>query len=95
MKKIKIGAITYELEYVQNLKNDKGTDLFGQILYDDQIIQISTGLKPDREFTVLWHEVVHGICDQFQLDLTESQVATMAVVIVEILKNNPNLRERK
>jgi hypothetical protein len=89
-----IGPLEYTLETVKDLTGSNGVGLFGEIVYDKQIIRLEEIMSPNRARIALWHEVLHGVADLYQLDFADSEqtIATLAMAIVQLLKDNPVLR---
>jgi len=94
MTTITIGPLAYDLEIVEDLKTDEGVGLFGQILYTEQVIKLEKEMTPERAFTALWHEVLHGAADLYRLPFEDSEqtIGTLAMIITQLLKDNPELR---
>lgn len=89
---IKIGPRTFIVKFVDNLVDIEGTQrLNGHILYDKAIIKIDTGLALVSQRLTLMHEIVHGIADYLDVDMSEKDVSLMANGITAMLMDNPEV----
>lgn len=69
-QEVQIGAIKYGVR-----RNDRlleRLDLAGHVNSRDQLVRIAHR-KPDQEFLILVHEVVHGVCDEFGITGKDSE----------------------
>jgi len=71
-REVQIGAIKYGI-----CRNDRlleRLDLSGHINSRDQLVRIAHR-KPDQEFLILIHEVVHGICNELGITTKDTDDA--------------------
>lgn len=88
---IKIGGTTYPVIDRDDL-HDNHKPLYGWIKFNTMEILISTELGPQARYTVLWHEIVHGILNHAGLDEhDERMVMALGYGIVQVLRDNPEL----
>ena len=92
MKTIRVGAIDYELRAVKGLKDEKGEDLCGQQGYAEAVIEVSSGMAALPTFATIWHEVLHAVECQHGWAEDEERVSALADSIVQILRDNPEMR---
>lgn len=96
---IKIGPVVYKVETVKDLHMDDEdkTPLNGQIVYEDQTIQLEADLNPDYAQIVLLHETLHGVLYQagLTIDMTdekeEALIMGLSFGLVDLLRSNPLL----
>lgn len=86
---IRIAGAEYEVETVKDL-NDGQRVLAGQIDYTACKIRLGETLEGDARHLTLWHEIVHGIVNNAQLELEDEErvVEAMARGIFQILSDN-------
>lgn len=59
--------------------------------HSEQRIKIKSGQQKHIEADTLLHETIHIIDEAFQLELEERQVYCMAVALMALFKDNPQL----
>lgn len=60
-KSVKVGGSTYKIGLVKGLKEmSSGTSLFGCLYSDKNLIEIEAALSVERQWQVLWHELMHA-----------------------------------
>lgn len=93
-EKVRIGGIDYPIRYVESL-NDGAYVAYGQIDLDNPEIRISStsGVEYQHQCITLWHEILHGLWDHFNLDSEheEELVTTLAKGIYMVLEDNKEL----
>ena len=88
IKKLKICGFDFKVIY-KKIIVESGDSCLGCCHSDKNIIEIKTGIIPQRENEILLHESIHSISDIMNMDLTENQVNTLGVVLIDfIVKNN-------
>jgi len=92
---IKIGPIIYQEHIVEDLHDDdnKGLGLYGQIRHKEKVIELDSQLTPEVAFVTRWHETLHGISDLYNLKFKDEQVSILAVVLADVLQDNPKMRQ--
>lgn len=100
MKKLKILAKTYDLEFLNSkkmsLKYDGTEDNFinGMISEENSEISIDIDLQVQDKRITIMHEVTHAILNQlgyFELTDNETFVTGISNAITQTLVDNPNL----
>lgn len=87
MKKIKIGYRDYKIKEKNNLIVD-GEECYGMIETDKEIITLNKRLDKKLKTETLIHEVVHGISEMYEADLTEDQVNRISKGLYIVLRDN-------
>ena len=100
-KQIKLGEYTYDLYVTDKIprKYTKGIDttqytVEGAIGYIDEKIYLSSSLKNTILEVILWHEIVHGIIKQCDIDsdvLSETDITRIARTLVQVMKDNKDI----
>lgn len=58
-KRVKVGGSVYRINLVEHLRDVDGTDLFGRAHATEFLIEIEATLAIERQWQVLWHELLH------------------------------------
>lgn len=88
---IKIGGTVYPVIDKEDL-HDNHKELYGWIKFNTMEILIDTDLGPQARYTVLWHEIVHGVLQHAGIeDHNEQMVCALGYGIVQVLRDNPEL----
>lgn len=87
---IDILGITYKVIEVEQV--DKTNYLVdAEIDYDNQTISIKKELSRERKSELLWHEIIHGICEHLQIrgiQKNEHLVQCLGNAIYQVIKRN-------
>ena len=89
--KIKVGMEIYKIQVQGGVVADDGKGLLGQADHSKSLIRISTGYNKYDQYKTLWHEIIHAINAERNLDLEEAKVNQLTNGIVLLLHDNPNL----
>lgn len=87
---VRIGGVEYTVCIVRGL-NDGQRMLAGQISYNDCVIEIEANGNHQYKCLSLWHEIMHGIETQEQLDLgaeKEKIIEAFARGVYQVLQDN-------
>ena len=89
---IKIGAVCYSLEYIENLQDD-GRPLDGQIDHGLAKISIKSNMDDQIRVQTLLHEIIHAIETQTgrRRELKEPMIDALAFGIYQVMRDNPHL----
>jgi len=94
-KKIVVGSYTYTISFPEKIfattKSGKKIALDGDVNFDDEKIQIKKSLRGPRRELTLWHELIHAIAEDQEMELSEEKTDKLAHGIVQILKDHPSL----
>lgn len=89
-EKIRIGGVEFDV-VVEPRLNDGQRMLAGQIRYMECQIAIAEESSHEYRCLSLWHEIMHGIEDQAQLDLGEQKeriIEAFARGVYQVLQDN-------
>lgn len=65
----------------------------GQILYDESVIEYSLDQSEESLKNTTLHEIIHGISEEYALDLDERQVTCIANAFMALATDNPDYIE--
>ena len=90
--------MVYEINVENGYCNSSDEDgdptlVVGQYSPVRQIIRISDKLKQTGAVATLWHEIIHAIADQRDIQIGERQIDHIAFIIMELLQDNPWLAQ--
>lgn len=91
IKKIKIGSSWYDVEYVDDLRDDTNRVLFGRIFQAIRLIKINKVCSYQSMLQVLHHESTHGIMWEYGIDDVEDLVEPMSNGNYGFIIDNPLL----
>lgn len=88
---VRIGGVEYAVGYVENLRH--GSDIaYGHIDFENCRIELSStdGVAHEKRCLILWHEILHGICEHAGLEVKNEEVVvdTLAKGIYQVLQDN-------
>ena len=87
IKKVKICGFSFPITY-KDVIIEGGDTCLGCCKSDSNIIEIRNKIVPQRENEVILHESIHAISDIMNLDLSENQVNTLGVVLIDYIVSN-------
>lgn len=94
LKRIRIGAIDYDVREVISLRNDDDERLDGQIDYVECVIRTVVSCSEQMRRVILWHEILHGILTQAGIEeQPEALIDVIAYGVTQVLRDNPVLGE--
>jgi hypothetical protein len=90
---IKVGGLEYTVEILDpNIPNP--ALIMGFTEFEQNRIGLKSGMSPDREEWVLWHEITHAMIEMFPPTLSEEElVGLMAERLYGVLQENNLLRD--
>lgn len=90
MEKIKIGGITYDIEYKDTIDVNGDLNYFGTCDKKQAKIEISTLANKQRQEQTLVHEILHAVFYEagIVLDNEEDIVNRVSLVLYQVLKDN-------
>jgi hypothetical protein len=95
LNKVRIGIYDYKIKEQAIIINDCHRELGGQIDYENLIIKLKTGLNDQHKKQTLWHELMHGIVREYNIDFENDEeediIDTLGTAIVQVLKDNKGL----
>jgi hypothetical protein len=95
LKSIRIGPIDFAVREIERLVNtDAYEKLSGHIRYTDSEILLENNMESQAKRQILWHEILHGILTQAGYsDHDEKMIDIIAYGVMQVLRDNPALRE--
>jgi Zn-dependent peptidase ImmA (M78 family) len=95
IEKVKIGCLEYDvIETDEPLIINNKCDYNGIINYENLTIKIKQGMAEKAKNLVLWHEIMHAIEKQYNLDLgdnSENIIESFANGVYQVLQSNKSL----
>ena len=88
IKKLKICGFDFPITY-KDMVMEQGDSCLGCCKSDNNSIEIKNKIVPQRENEVILHESLHAISDIMNLDLSENQVNTLGVILIDYIVKNP------
>jgi hypothetical protein len=91
---VKIGAMTYKVELVQDLhlgEGDERKDLHGQIWQDKLQIDVEADQNEQMQIATVLHEALHGILNHAGQDHEERLIIALGFGLVQFIRDNPKL----
>ena len=92
---IRLGAFTYDLIFVEDLRDDEDDDVFGRITFSQSLIEIKAGLSRELTIQTLIHECLHGLLVQMgnPPHTTEGTVDALSYSLIGFLLDNPRIMQ--
>jgi hypothetical protein len=85
--KFRVGALDYHVKETQGLFHKH--ELFGQVTFDDGMIEIDSSLCEQRKHNVIIHELTHAIFFEAGYDEHEEEmVRRLGNVLTQVLRDN-------
>ena len=94
IKSVKICSTIYEIIFVTELKNEKGRELRGLIVYGEDRIYICTNYPVQRQLQALMHEVFHGLAEEYGLPNEEDEVNLYSNAMYCFMFDNPKVMNK-
>ncbi|AGK97400.1 hypothetical protein [Clostridium pasteurianum] len=88
---VKIGYKIFDVNKIETNVISDNKVCYGEIQYDNGIINISKKYSEDQQKCTFLHEVIHGIDDIFEIGLEEDQVRKIAKGIYLLIKDNSEI----
>lgn len=89
---VTLAGIKYDIVEVEKLIDDDGiTKLDGNINYAITQIQIEKNLSDQLKIVTLWHEVIHGLLRQAEIEHEEKIVSVLGYGICGFIQDNPEM----
>lgn len=81
----------YRIEYVGQLKNDDGEELYGRIWLTGGVVRLATNVCEARQKESLLHEICHGVDEDQNTHLSERQVRQLSKGLYNVMVKNPDV----
>jgi hypothetical protein len=91
-KTVKVGGLRYKVLLKDEIEIC-GEMKLGSFDNEKLTIEISSGCVEDARLVTLWHEIIHAIDEQANLQMTEGATNALAHSVVQILRDNPALKQ--
>jgi hypothetical protein len=83
-----IGGTKYKTTYVSKLKDGEGVELMGQLDPIKEEISLLKNMGKTVREKVWFHEMLHGVCKEINLRLTENETDNLANILHDTLHRN-------
>lgn len=74
-----------------NMRDDKGNLLYGQIDHIEQLITLNEDAGLEQQKATLIHEMVHGLDELYGIGLKEKQVEKLGTALYMMVRDNPEM----
>ena len=74
-----------------NMRDDKGNLLYGQIDHIEQLITLNEDAGLEQQKATLMHEMVHGLDNLYSIGLKEKQVEKLGTALYMLVRDNPGM----
>ncbi len=88
-KSIKVGPLTYKVQEVP--EEILGDEVIGHESFRTGTISILMTLQPAFKLETLWHELMHIVTEQHNINLNESQIDALANGVMGVIQDNPEI----
>ena len=90
LHQVQIGPIRYRVEHTYPIISSNNEMLYGQIAYEEAVIQVSSRAAPSLAPVILMHEILHGMISQagLKIDNEEQVVEALAHALVDFIERN-------
>lgn len=91
IQQVRIGPITYRVEYVYDLHDQHGESVHGTHYAHHALIEIEARLDAQEQRVTLWHEILHAVLHQagYSSDaISEDILELLSYGILEVLIDN-------
>jgi hypothetical protein len=92
---VKIGPYIYTITYHDELYDSQGQSMWGQVLYETQVIKLLKGISPERQGAVFIHEALHAMAELTGNQLPEEIHTALSVALYSFLRDNDFLKRRE
>ena len=92
---IRLGAFSYDLSFIEDLRDGEDDDIFGRITFSQSLIEIKAGMSREQTIQALLHECLHGLLVQMgnPPHTTEGTVDALSYSLIGFLVDNPSILE--
>jgi hypothetical protein len=92
--KVKIGAIIYDIEFVDEVKDDiHCVEFVGRVLYRENKIKILNSYSVEKQFRALLHEIIHILDEDLKIGFEENDICRLEAGLYQVLKDNNLLKD--
>jgi hypothetical protein len=87
-KVIKLGGQRITVKYDKKILEGKTGEAYGAYLAEKKEIHLIYGMKSGAKKSAFLHECLHAIADVYNVNLSEIQVASMELGLMDLVSNN-------
>ena len=77
-KSVIVNGVSIKIEWVKDLRNEKGDHLSGQADYAADTIRIERSTPAGRVPEVFLHELIHMVCNDLTINISEDDTRRLA-----------------
>lgn len=81
----------YTVKRADNMRNEKGNMLYGEVDYVTQTITLNSAASEEQSKSTVLHEVVHALDELYIIGLKEKQVEKLGVALYMFIRDNPEM----
>ena len=81
----------YAIGTENHMRDETGTELYGQINYLEQTITLSNASSLEQKKAPLVHELIHGLDEMYNIGLKEKQVEKLGNGVYMLIRDNPEM----
>lgn len=86
---IKVGGVGYKVNQVPFIEINGDRNYLGSCDFENQLIQVTSGLESGRKGQILTHELVHAIFNEAGFsEHDEDMVNRLGIVLYQVIKDN-------
>lgn len=93
MNKAKIGGLTYKIKFIGQVKDKEDNEFWGIIEPHNLEIKICSKCPKERQMLTIVHETLHGISNEYDLNLSENKITRLGSALFAFMKDNKKLIE--
>lgn len=90
-EKLRILFKEYTVKRADNMRNEKGNMLYGEVDYVAQTITLNSAASEEQSKSTVLHEVVHALDELYIIGLKEKQVEKLGVALYMFIRDNPEM----
>jgi hypothetical protein len=87
-KKINVAGVNYRVKLHHPVISPTGEAVWGFVNFGTCVIEVDSKLAPDKQKSVLMHEIIHAIDDAVGLEFSEEVTDRVAVAVVDVITRN-------
>lgn len=91
MRAIKLGSRTIRVLEKPEITNAEGEKGWGGFCFECGLIALEKGLNPELRSSVLLHELIHAVCEEYAIEMDELDVKRLGHGLSGVFKNNRHL----
>lgn len=92
MKTLRVGPYCLSGIEADSVKAEDGDAADGQLDIDAETITTDKALGERHRAVIRWHEVLHALDTERDLNLSEHVIVSLSHGVVQVLRDNPEMR---